>query len=187
MLQTLGNALSCARYHNLLQRYAGLIEMAIRSNLIDSFGSGVIVTGPGWSFLAPTYYTGASSVFAGCRILSAAPRSETGSNLPWHLAEPDLSATPQRKWQARAYLRREFHCRKYSCAVPPERLFGWPEPPRTFCRDRENRGDSEAMNTADDPGRVGMAATPVSATGSEPQYVFEPYTLTLLELAQADR
>jgi hypothetical protein len=30
--------------------------MGIRSNLIDSFGSGVIVTGPGWMYRAPTYY-----------------------------------------------------------------------------------------------------------------------------------
>jgi alpha-L-arabinofuranosidase len=56
MLQTLGNALSCSRYHNFLHRYADLTEIAIRSNLIDSFGSGVIITGPGSMYLAPTYY-----------------------------------------------------------------------------------------------------------------------------------
>ena len=35
MLQTLGNALSCSRYQNLLHRYADLAEIAIRSNLVD--------------------------------------------------------------------------------------------------------------------------------------------------------
>src|SRR6185437_9198489 len=33
MLLTLGNALSCSRYQNLLHRYSDLVEIANRSNL----------------------------------------------------------------------------------------------------------------------------------------------------------
>jgi len=55
-LQTLQNALSCSRYHNLMHRHADSVEIAVRSNLIDSFGSGVVLTGPGWLYCAPTYY-----------------------------------------------------------------------------------------------------------------------------------
>jgi hypothetical protein len=57
MLLTLGNALSCSRYQNLMHRYTNLVEIAIRSNLSDSFGSGVIQPGPGWLYRSPTYYS----------------------------------------------------------------------------------------------------------------------------------
>jgi hypothetical protein len=54
-------------------------------------------------------------------------------------------------------------------------------------KDRESRGDSEAMNTPDDGDRIAVVAGPVSATGSEPQFVFEPYSVTLLEIDKIDR
>ena len=94
-LQTLGNALSCARYHNLMHRHADAVQIAIRSNLIDSFGSGVILTGPGWLYCAPTYY--AQQLYA--RAAGTHPlrilRHANTANLafPWNLEEPDLSAT----------------------------------------------------------------------------------------------
>ncbi len=55
-LLSLDNALKCARYLNLLQRQADLVEIAIRSNLTNSFCSGIIQTrGPGL-YLAPTFH-----------------------------------------------------------------------------------------------------------------------------------
>src|ERR1039458_2687617 len=89
ILQSLGNALDCARYHNVLQRYADLVEMGIRSILIDSFGSGVIVTGPGWMYRAPTYY--AEELYG--RAAGSYPLSvERAGGLPWQLQQPDVSA-----------------------------------------------------------------------------------------------
>ena len=41
-LMTLANGLACARYQNLLHRHCDLVEIANRSNLINSFGSGFI-------------------------------------------------------------------------------------------------------------------------------------------------
>ena len=52
MLLTLGNALSVARYQNLMHRYADLVEIAVRSNLSDSFGSGMLQPVPAGSTLA---------------------------------------------------------------------------------------------------------------------------------------
>jgi alpha-N-arabinofuranosidase len=184
MLQTLGNALSCARYHNLLQRYAGLVEMAIRSNLIDSFGSGVIVTGPGWLYRSPTYYT--EQLYS--RAAGSYPlRLERDGDLPWHLAEPDLSATVSADGKLlRIYgvnstagsIRVRFHLPDFPAASKVTAY---------VLKDRENRGDSEAMNTPDDGDRVAVLAGPVSAAGSEPQFVFEPYSVTLLEVDKVDR
>jgi len=183
MLQTLGNALSCARYRNLLHRYAGLIEMAIRSNLIDSFGSGVIVTGPGWLYRAPTYYT--EQLYS--RAAGSYPlRLERDGGLPWYLAEPDLSAaiSPDGK------LLRIYGVNSTAEKIPvrfhlPD--FAASKVTAYVLKDRENRGDSEAMNSPDDPDRVTVVAGPASATGGATRFVFEPYTVTLLELDKMDR
>lgn len=56
MLWTLDNALACSRYHNFMHRHCDLIEIANRSNLVDSFCSGIIQTDNCRLFKTPTYY-----------------------------------------------------------------------------------------------------------------------------------
>ncbi len=86
-LWTLENALACARYHNLLHRHADIVEIANRSNLTNSFCSGIIQTDNHRLFKTPTYY--AQQLYA----TQAGNRSlKSESALPPHLA-PDFSAT----------------------------------------------------------------------------------------------
>ncbi|MGH7139799.1 MAG: carbohydrate binding domain-containing protein, partial [Pirellulales bacterium] len=56
MLWTLDNALACSRYHNLLHRHCDLVEIANRSNLINSFCSGIIQTDNHRLYKTPTYH-----------------------------------------------------------------------------------------------------------------------------------
>jgi alpha-N-arabinofuranosidase len=56
MLWTLVNALACSRYHNLLHRHCDFVEIANRSNLANSFCSGIIQTDNHRLFKTPTYY-----------------------------------------------------------------------------------------------------------------------------------
>src|SRR6202171_2496522 len=56
MLWSLENALACSRYHNLLHRHADLVDIANRSNLINSFCSGIIQTDNTRLYKTPTYY-----------------------------------------------------------------------------------------------------------------------------------
>jgi alpha-N-arabinofuranosidase len=56
MLWSLANALACARYHNLLHRHADMVEIANRSNLTNSFCSGIIQTNNHTLYKTPTYY-----------------------------------------------------------------------------------------------------------------------------------
>jgi len=56
MLWTLDNALACSRYHNLMHRHCDLVEIANRSNLTDSFCSGIIQTDNSSLYKTPTYY-----------------------------------------------------------------------------------------------------------------------------------
>src|SRR5262245_22075288 len=90
ILLTLGNALSNSRYQNLMHRYSDLVEIAIRSNLSDSFGSGMIQPGPGWLYLSPAYYAQVLYQRAARSYPLKATSNSTGS---WALREPDVSAT----------------------------------------------------------------------------------------------
>ena len=56
MLWTLSNALACSRYHNLMHRNADLVEIANRSNMTNSFCSGIIQTDNHRLYKTPTYY-----------------------------------------------------------------------------------------------------------------------------------
>jgi alpha-N-arabinofuranosidase len=180
MLQTLGNALSCSRYQNLLHRYADLAEIAIRSNLVDSFGSGVLLPGPGWLYLAPTYYS--QKLYA--RAAGSYPlRVERSTSLPWHLQEPDLSVTLSEDGKTlRIYgvnSTAEARQLKFHLVDFPASLKGG-----TVCilRDREAAGTPEVMNSRDDPSRITPVTSSVSANGTDFDYAFAPFTVTLLEL-----
>ena len=86
-LWTLDNALACSRYHNLLHRQADLVEIANRSNLINSFCSGIIQVDNRRLYKTPTYY--AQQLYAthsGSRPLTIT----SGVSLR---APPDVSAT----------------------------------------------------------------------------------------------
>jgi alpha-N-arabinofuranosidase len=57
MLHTLGNALVCSRYQNMMHRYSDLIEIANLSNFSHSLGGGQLQPGPGWLYKIPSYDT----------------------------------------------------------------------------------------------------------------------------------
>jgi alpha-N-arabinofuranosidase len=94
MLWTLENALACARYHNLLHRQADLVTIANRSNLTNSFCSGIIQTDRRRLYVTPTYHTQKLyATLAGSRALAVE------SPLPPHLGV-DVSATLSAKGDA---------------------------------------------------------------------------------------
>ncbi|MBI3667722.1 MAG: hypothetical protein HY236_16080 [Acidobacteria bacterium] len=179
MLQTLGNALGCARYHNLLQRYADLVEIAIRSNLIDSFGSGIIMTGPGWLYFSPTYY---AQQLYGKAAGSYPLRVERPGDLPWRLEEPDLSATISADGKT---LRIYGVNSTASAARLRFRFVNFPPAASGSAytlKDRDGQHTSEVMNTPEYRDRIRVEIRPAQMRGDTLEFAFEPYTLTLLEL-----
>jgi hypothetical protein len=181
MLLTLGNALSCSRYQNLMHRYSNLVEIAIRSNLSDSFGSGVIQPGPGWLYRSPEYYS--QSLYQ--RAAGSFPlKIERAGDTPAHLRDPDLSATLTRDGKTlRIYA--------VNSTAKPERVrlrlkdlaVGNAGMRVSTLGDRApNAFDSEAMNSHDEPNRIGISVRTVPSPGDAIAYDFEPYTVTLLEV-----
>ncbi len=86
-LWTLENALACSRYHNLLHRRADLVAIANRSNLTNSFCSGIIQTDNHRLYKTPTYY--AQQLYA---TLAGSRPLRVDSTTPVRMA-PDVSAT----------------------------------------------------------------------------------------------
>ena len=179
MLLTLGDALSNSRYQNLMHRYADLVEIAIRSNLSDSFGSGMIQPTPGALYLSPAYY--AQKLYQ--RAAGTYPlKIEHSSKTAWELDDPDLSATlsPDGKtlriFAVNSTAESEkvnFHLDGLSAAAGGE---------AAVLKDRNNALDSEAMNSENDVERITTSSQAVKLKGSEFPFSFSPYSVTLLEL-----
>ena len=81
---------ACSRYHNLIHRHCDLVQIACRSNLVNSFCSGCIQTDNHRLYKTPTYYAQQLyATMAGDRPLRI--------DLPLPpSAGPDLSATLSR-------------------------------------------------------------------------------------------
>jgi alpha-N-arabinofuranosidase len=180
MLLTLGNALSVSRYLNLLQRRADLVEIANRSNFADSFGSGIVLTGPGWIYEAPAYY--AQELYA--RAAGSYPlRIERSSPAAWNLQEPDLSAsvsadgTKLRIYAVNATLDplpRSFHLQGFNGKVAGGTVL--------TLEDHAHGGTAEVMNSRDNPDRISLRSQPAKLGGTQFEFTFPPLTVTLLEL-----
>jgi hypothetical protein len=90
MLQTLGNALVCSRYQNIMHRYSDLVEIANLSNFSHSFGGGAIAARTRMTLQnSQLRHTGLCQRAAGSFPL----RVERSSPLSFYLREPDLDAT----------------------------------------------------------------------------------------------
>jgi alpha-L-arabinofuranosidase len=180
MLLTMGNALNCSRYQNMLHRYSDLVEIANRSNLSDSFGSGVIQPGPGWLYFTPTYY---SQILYQRAAGSFPLKIERTTSLAAYLREPDLDATLSSDGKTlRIYAvnstaetrKVKFHLTQSLGPVQGGEAF--------VLGDSDPNPDSEAMNSHDQPHKVAVRTQNADFATPEFEYGFAPFTVTMLEL-----
>ena len=180
MLLTLGNALTLSRYQNLMHRYSDLVEIANRSNLADSFGSGAIQPGPGWVYFTPAYY---SQILYQKAAGSFSLKVDRDSSAPSYLQEPDLDATlsPDGKMLRIYAINSTAESRKVTVHLEPQ-LGTVYASQGSVLKDLSLKSDSEAMNSRDQPGRVGVVVLQPHIQGSEFEWEFVPFSVTLLEL-----
>ena len=180
MLQTLGNGLTAARYQNMLHRYADLVEIANLSNMSTSFGGGQFQTGPGWMYEIPSYYgQGLYQRAAGTFPL----KIERSGSLSFYLKEPDLDATVSSDGKTlRIYaVNSTAETRRVNFQLKPQ--LGSVQGGQAYVvGDSETTPDSEAMNSRDEPHRIGVKTEKNNLSGKEFEYEFAPFTVTLLEL-----
>ena len=180
MLLTLGNALTLSRYQNLMHRYSDLVEIANRSNLADSFGSGAIQPGPGWVYFTPAYYSQILYQKAAGSFSLKVSRDSSASS---YLQEPDLDATlsPDGKMLRIYAINSTADSRKVTFHLEPQ-LGAVYASQGSVLKDLSLKSDSEAMNSRDQPGRVGVVVQQSHIQGSEFEWEFVPFSVTLLEL-----
>ncbi len=175
MLWTLENALACARYHNLLHRHSDLVTIANRSNLINSFCSGILQVDNHRLYRTPTYF--AQQLYA-TRAGRTALKLE--STLPAQIA-PDLSAT-------------------LSANGDEVILFAVNDGPDVVTRpldlsafgrsgqeldvwtlaDRDASGEPDVTNSFADPERVSARRSRFEAASPRFAYRFPPFSLSVL-------
>jgi alpha-N-arabinofuranosidase len=181
-LWNLANALACSRYHNLLHRNCDLVEIANRSNLANSFCSGIIQTDTYRLYKTPTYYIQyLYSNLAGSRPLALESVS------PTDLA-PDISATVSADGSeitlfavndALTEEPRELDLSAF--AHGPVDLQVW------TLADRDKAGSPDVTNSFDDPERIVPVHTTFKADAARFTYRFPALSLTVLRLHGGER
>jgi alpha-L-arabinofuranosidase len=175
----LENALACARYQNVLHRECDLVEIACRSNLCNSFCSGIIQTDNHRLYRTPTYFLQELyATHAGARPLKLTPAFSPGTL-------PDVSATLSADGGTVTLF-----------AVNPT----LEDLPRTLdlsafgaggrqikiqtLADRDSAGEPDVTNTFGDPARVTAVSSTLRANSmADVQYRFPKLSVTCLEFA----
>ncbi len=179
MLWTLDNALWCARYHNFMHRHCDLIEIANRSNLADSFCSGIIQTNNHTLFKTPTYYM--QQLYAN-HAGSIPLTIQLDIELP---ADPalDCSATISDDGtlltlfavnQTTVPQQRTLDLSAFDVETKPVDVL-------TVC-DTASAGERDVANSWREPDRIRTQHTTVPLTGRQLEYHFPPLSVTCLQL-----
>ncbi len=175
MLWTLANALACSRYHNLLHRHCDLVEIANRSNLINSFCSGILQTDNHRLYKTPTYY--AQQLYA---TLAGSRPLKIESGIPSNVG-PDLSATLSADGREVTLFAIND---TLDDILRPLDLSAFGRGARTVSvwtlTDRDHAGEPDATNSFDEPERVAPVWSRVRWTGSGQAYRFPALSLTVL-------
>ncbi len=174
-LWTLENALACARYHNLLHRRCDLVEIANRSNLTNSFCSGIIQTDNHRLYKTPTYYAQQLyAVRAGNRPLKIA------SAMPSNIA-PDVSATLSRSGDAVILFSVNPTLQEITRPLDLSDFGrGGQEVEVWTLADRQQAGEPDVANSFVDPQRVSVRPSRFRTSGSRFDYCFPALSLTVL-------
>jgi alpha-L-arabinofuranosidase len=175
MLWTLANALACARYHNLLHRHGDLVEITNRSNLSNSFCSGIIQTDRSRLYTTPTYHAQRlHATLAGNRALTIE------SALPPHLGL-DVSATlsPDGDWltlfavnPTLAEIKRPVDLSAFGDQGQEAEVW--------TLADTKQAGEPDVSNSFAEPERATAIASKFRATAARFEYRFPALSLTVL-------
>ena len=175
MLWNLNNALWCSRYHNLMHRNCDLVEIANRSNLTNSFCSGIIQTDNHRLYTTPTYY--AQQLYA---TLAGTRPLRIDSPLPAN-QNPDVSATLSADGTALTLFAVNAGL---SDVTRPLDLSAFGDAGQEVevwtLADRKKAGEPDVTNSFGDPERVAPVPSRFKAASGRFDYRFPALTLTVL-------
>jgi alpha-N-arabinofuranosidase len=174
-LWTLKNALACSRYHNLMHRNCDLVEIANRSNLINSFCSGIIQTDRHRLYMTPTYY--AQQLYA---TLAGDRPLRIDSSVPvTHVV--DTSATLSADGKVVTLFAVNLELTDVTRPVDLGAFGkGGQEVEVWTLRDREKAGEPDVTNSFGEPERVAPVTSRFRAGSAKFEYLFPALSLTVL-------
>jgi len=174
-LWSLENALACARYHNLLHRHADMVEIANRSNLTNSFCSGIIQTDRHRLFKTPTYY--AQQLYA---TLAGKRPLKIDCAVPPSLG-PDFSATLAPGGDAVTVFAVNPGLKDISRTLDLSAFGGRAREVSVWTlADRKKAGEPDVANSFADPERVVPVTSSFQAAAARFDYRFPALSLTVL-------
>jgi alpha-N-arabinofuranosidase len=175
MLWTLENALACSRYQNLIHRNCDLVEIANRSNLTNSFCSGIVQTDNHRLYKTPTYY--AQQLYA---TLAGNRPLKLNSDLPPEIG-PDISATLSADGKTVTLF--AINPSGQEIARPMDlSAFGahGQEVEIQTLADKKHAGEPDVSNSFSYPERIAPTHSVFHASSAHFTYHFPPYSLTVL-------
>ena len=176
MLWTLDNALACSRYHNLMHRYAGFVEIANRSNLTNSFCSGIIQTDNARLYKTPTYY--AQQLYA-----NHSGTCPLQVELEGDMEQNNISATLLHDGQTVVLFVVNNMVVGNKVTIDLS-AFGRPKNNTVLVwtlMDTRKAGERDVTNSFDEPQRVRPVASKVSVKSAVFDYTSVPLSLTVLK------
>jgi alpha-L-arabinofuranosidase len=177
MLWTLQNALACSRYHNLLHRNCDLVEIANRSNLINSFCSGIIQTDSHRLYKTATYY--AQQLYS---TLAGVHSLKLDGDVPADLG-PDISATLSQDGKELTLFAVNYTDREISRPIDLSHFEIRDKSVDVWTlADGRRPVEPDAANSFDDPERIRPVHSIRAAITGANQYRFPAFSLTVLRL-----
>jgi alpha-N-arabinofuranosidase len=174
-LWTLENALACSRYHNLMHRHSDQVDVANRSNLTNSFCSGIIQTDNHRLYKTPTYY--AQQLYA---TLAGSKALRVESALPAAL-KPDVSATLSADDEAVTLFAVNAGVSDVTRPVDLSAFGNAGQEVEVWTlADRKAAGEPDVTNSFGDPERVAPVKSRFKAESGRFEYKFPALTVTVL-------
>jgi alpha-N-arabinofuranosidase len=171
MLWTLANALACSRYHNLLHRHCDIVEIANRSNLINSFCSGILQTDNHRLYKTPTYYAQQLyATLAGDRPLKV--DAEGRPDISATLAPDGRSVVLFAVNDTLADITRPLDLTAFGVGTGEAEVW--------TLADREQAGEPDVTNSFADPERVVPAKSTWQAASACAEFRFPALSLTVI-------
>jgi alpha-N-arabinofuranosidase len=176
MLWSLDNALACSRYHNLLHRHGDLVDIANRSNLANSFCSGIIQTDNHRLYKTPTYY--AQQLYA---TLAGPQALKIESRVPLRLA-PDISATLSAKGDVLTLFAVNQTLNDVSRPLDLSAFGKEGQEVKVWTlTDTKHAGEPDVANSFAEPERVAVTTSTFKAESARFTYRFPALTLTVIQ------
>ena len=177
MLWTLSNALACSRYQNLMHRECDLVDIACRSNLCNSFCSGIIQTNNHALYKTPTWYSQKLYATLGLgRPLKIDP--------PFAIDAPlDISAVLSEDGKSVSLFAVNSTANDIDRTLDVSALAAGAQGISIHTlSDRDRAGEPDASNTFADPERISITASTLAVAGPKFRCHFPAFTLTVLKL-----